>query len=570
MTTQQQKNIKNKVRNIIVAYHRVSSAEQANGGLSLNMQKEETDKWAKRRNYEIIHFEDAGKTGTNMKRAGLQSMLQYIKTNKTRCVLVWKLDRLSRNQEDFFGKIKPTILKYGSTIASITENFEDIRKVKKVLLGVYLGQAEDEVDNTKERTQSVMKNRSAKGYKLGKAPLGYKNERDIHNHGIIVPDPSKAHYIKRAFELYATGQFSYKRVGEELFKQGLSDKHNKPYPPRMFERILHNPVYVGKVTWGNEIFEGLHKPLVTKELFHRVQMMFKETRKAKSNNEQFVYTNYIKCKQCGYAMIAYLKHGAHNSGNYIYYHCSNYSGAHSKQKNIRQELIDEAMQEILESFDISDNELKTIKKEILSAVKELQSYEYKSLQELTKQYNKITNIISNSIKQKISGELNLDETTFNELQRKWLAEKDELAIKISELSSNTKETLTRMNILADFANRMPELYLKAKPQEKRLIVATITDSIEYDQDKMTLYVKLKPIFEYLRQLKCQKKQKFFANKKTLDRTLKTRLNNAKKTYKNLPEGITLIKEYRTLETLTNTKKEPHIETQFDITGGNGN
>lgn len=59
-------------------------------------------------------------------------------------------------------------------------------------------------------------------------------------------------------------------------------------------------------------------------------------------------------------------------------------------------------------------------------------------------------------------------------------------------------------------------------------------------------------------------------KKTLDRTLKTRLNNAKKTYKNLPKEISLIKEYRTLETLTNTKKEPHVETQFDITGGKGN
>ncbi len=62
---------------------------------------------------------------------------------------MWKLDRLSRCLDDFFAEILKPIKKYGCTIASIMENFDDIKEVKKVIIGVYIGQAEDELDNIK-------------------------------------------------------------------------------------------------------------------------------------------------------------------------------------------------------------------------------------------------------------------------------------------------------------------------------------------------------------------------------------------------------------------------------------
>lgn len=81
-----------------------------------------------------------------------------------------------------------------------------------------------------------------------------------------------------------------------------------------------------------------------------------------------------------------------------------------------------------------------------------------------------------------------------------------------------------MNILADFANRLPELYLKATVEEKRLMLATIIDKIVFNEDTNTLSVKLKPVFEHLRQIKLQKKQEFSANVQTLTGTLEKRSN----------------------------------------------
>lgn len=358
--------------------------------------------------------------------------------------------------------------------------------------------------------------------------------------------------------------FSLERTGKELAKYGFVNKYGKPYPKKRIEDILKNLVYVGKVTHGDDIFDGIHEPIISSELFYRVQLMFNSTRKTRTHNEQFVYSNYIQCAKCNCHMIGILKHGAHNSGDYVYYHCSNYKKAHKKEKNIRQDLIDEAMQEVIESFDIPDSNLKNMKKQILDAVGDIQAYEHKSIDELNNQYKKITDIISNGVKQKISGKLEIDDSTFNELYRKWQREKDEISHKISNLSADSKDTMTRMNILTDFANRLPEIYLKATFEEKRLIITTITDSIIFDEESNKLSVKLKPIFEHLRQLKLQKKQAFSADIETLSGTLQTRSKSAKQALHNMPPEINHIKDYGTRKRLLNTKIEPNNKALFNV------
>lgn len=114
--------------------------------------------------------------------------------------------------------------------------------------------------------------------------------------------------------------------------------------------------------------------------------------------------------------------------------------------------------------------------------------------------------------------------------KKWQTEKCEIGNQISNLSETTKNTMTRINILADFANRVPELYLKASLDEKRMIL--ITESIVIDEEAQTIRVKLKPVFEHLRQLKIQDKRCFTAEIKNLNGTLKSRSDRAKQALNN--------------------------------------
>ncbi len=316
---------------------------------------------------------------------------------------------------------------------------------------------------------------------------------------------------------------------------------------------MKSQVYIGKVTHNGDIFDGVHEAIISDELFYRVQLLLDGSEIKRPKGIVYKYSNFIKCAKCGYSMVGITKHGANNSGTYVYYHCSNYSKAHEKEKNINEVLIDEAMQEVIESFDITEKEIKVIKKEIYNAIDDLKKYEHKSIDELRKQYDDIVDDIALYLTNKVE----VSEITRGEVLRKLEAKKEAIARNITNLSENSKDTTKRISLLIDFANRIPELYLKATLEEKRLILNTITESIIFDEDTNRLKVKLRPAFEYLRQIKSQKKQEFSADLETLTGTLETRSERAKQALENEQKILTKITPIGTLKKGLNTEIEPH-------------
>ena len=207
------------------------------------------------------------------------------------------------------------------------------------------------------------------------------------------------------------------------------------------------------------------------------------------------YSNFIKCAKCSYSMVGITKRGAYNSGTYVYYHCSNYSKVHRKEKNINENLIDGAMQEVIESFDITEKEIKVIKKEIFNAIDDLKKYEHKFINELRKQYDDVVDSITSRLIQKYNY---ISDITKGEILRKLEAKKESIASNIAYLAENSKDTTKRVSILIYFAKRIPEFCLKAIFDKKRLILNTITESITNDEDTNKLTIKLRPVFEHLR------------------------------------------------------------------------
>lgn len=111
------------------------------------------------------------------------------------------------------------------------------------------------------------------------APLGYLNVRDSvagRQVAHIVPDPERAPFITLAFELYATGEWTVKRLAAELAHRGLRgqgrrDRRIAPIGVSALANILSNKAYMGVVEWGGVEYPGLHEPLVDSATFHKVQ-----------------------------------------------------------------------------------------------------------------------------------------------------------------------------------------------------------------------------------------------------------------------------------------------------------
>lgn len=556
-----------KTKGIIVGYGRKSKEDRNVKNISIESQREMCMKYAESKGCDFVYFSDVNKTGDNINRPEFQKMLKFVHENKDKvqCIVTYRMDRPTRNIQDYYSVILPFLQKNDVTIACINEGFEDILKLEPMVLAVYLGMAAQELKNIKTRAKSTVEYRAKAGYALGKAPVGYINTRDKNKCGIIIPDPDKKHYIKQAFELYATGIFSLEGVGRELAKYGFVNSLGKPYSKSRMEDMLKNTIYMGKIEYEGELYDGKHEPLVSEELFYRVQLRFEDTGNRRPKGDVKTYTGFIKCAKCGCAYTGLVKMGAHNSGPYTYYRCSNHYKVHKKERNINEYIIDAAMQEVLDSFNISDKQLKRIKKSIFDAVTELQAHEYKSIEELEKQYKKLSAALANAIKQKLTGDLDIDDETYNELKKKWSDEKREIGIKIANLSESAKDTMTRMNVLADFANRVPELYLKAELDEKRMILTTITESIIIDDEAETITVRLRPAFEHLR----LEKQSYKADIKKLVGTQQMLIDRHSQACKNARPNVNDIVEYGTRKKLLNTIIEPHFDGSKKITVDGG-
>ena len=328
-----------------VLYIRVSTEEQRKFGFSIETQTQTCLEFAQREGFCVrrIFTEDEGLSAGNLNRPEAQKMLKYCndKNNKINAIIVWRLERLSRFNVDYHGTIRPILINRNIKLLSATEfNADTIEG--EYMRNIMMCNAEYELSLIRFRTKENMKTIAKGGRRPAKAPIGYLNyhekvdEKTIKKY--IIVDDKIAPFIKRAFELYSTGMYSFETLGDYLYLEGFKNpKTGEKYPARKFEWLLHNPFYIGKFTWGGELYEGNHTPIISKELFYRVQAMFENIDRTKKHDVQFAYTGLIKCADCDCYYTAQFKRGKNKRGHYVYYSCSNSKHFHKKLKKERKQ-----------------------------------------------------------------------------------------------------------------------------------------------------------------------------------------------------------------------------------------
>ncbi len=491
-----------------VIYSRVSTEEQVKHGFSIETQLNTCAEFAEREGYCIVQtFIEEGKSAKDLNREQVQKLIKFCDNpkNKINAIIVWRIDRLSRFNVDYHGTIRPMLLRHGITLLSATElNVNTIEG--DYMRNMMMCNAEYELSLIRFRTKENMKTIAEKGLMPCKAPIGYKNFHEKIDDKVIkksiIVDETTAPYIKRAFKLYSTGMYSYKTLGTTLAQEGfIHPKTGKKYPARKFEHILKNKFYIGKFDWNGQEYEGNHQPIISKELFYKVQDMFKNIDRVKKHNVQFAYTGLIKCAECDCYYTAEFKRGKSKKGHYIYYHCSNAKGIHTKLKNYREEYFNNTFANILDTICLGHKEVERLKILAKDYIKEFSEYEKNARNEITKQIEVLTNRIKKSYIAKLEGNLptGMSEEEVNALHKEWQEEKDRLLVKLGNTNVSTKFIYERMNLLLKFSEMLPELFLKATAEEKKLIITTMVKSIKFDGNN--LIVELKDTFKALQNIK---------------------------------------------------------------------
>ena len=325
-------------------YARKSTDDKDHQIRSLPDQLAELRELAKKEKIDVIDTFIEKQTAKVPGRPIFAEMLDRIEAGEASGILAWHPDRLARNSVDG-GRVI-----YLVDIGKITDLkfptfWFDATPQGKFMLSISFGQSKYYVDNLSENIKRGQKQKVKNGIWPQKAPLGYLNDKKIKT---IVVDPIKSILVKKTFEAYATGNFTFAQVHRKINDLGLKGTGNGVLSISNYQYLLKNPFYHGLIRYHGEFYEGKHEPIISKKLFDDVQEVM--TRKSKPKTAElkpYDYRGLFHCGECGCFITTETQKG-HN-----YLRCTKRKGP-CNQKYVREEVITSQMQIELKKYSLAD------------------------------------------------------------------------------------------------------------------------------------------------------------------------------------------------------------------------
>lgn len=462
-----------------VIYARVSSKEQERGGFSIPAQLDFLQDYARDHNYKVVEIFTEAETAKKAGRANFNKMIELIKKNKDiKIILAEKTDRIYRNFKDYvildeFPDLEVHLVKENMIISEHAPSHIKFMHGMKVLM------AKNYIDNLSEEVIKGISKKCKMGYYPAKAPIGYINTvvKGLH---IIEVDKSVAPYIKLAYELYISTNHSFKTLAQELTARGFRI-NNKPIRKCNIEKIFDNPIYYGDFIHNGVTYNGVHEPIVTKELWQAVQNKRKYMTTPKKIRHDFIFSGLIHCAHCNCLLVGEIK-----KQKYIYYHCTGNKGGNCKKNYLKQEIIETALEDILNKIYVTDEE----RKEIIEIIKDMNhargEFTQQSVEDIAKQINILNNRIERAYDDLTDGAITKD--FYNKKITKWQDELNQLEITLSALCKTNEQFYTNCDEILELAQNAREYYKAGTIQQKQNIVKLLCSNLIYDGENLHIYL----------------------------------------------------------------------------------
>lgn len=478
--------------NKVAIYIRVSTVNQAEEGYSIEEQKDKLISYCKIKEWNVYNiYTDGGFTGSNIDRPALAELITDAKKKLFDTVLVYKLDRLSRSQKDTLYLIEDVFLKNQIEFLSLLENFDTASPFGKAMIGLLSVFAQLEREQIKERMQLGKLGRAKSGKSMMWAITSYGY--DYHKEtGQVTVNHSQALVIRFIFERYLEGRSLTK----------LRDDLNELYPRkkdwtyRGVRFILQNPVYCGFNKYKGKVYQGNHEPIITKEVFDKVQKELKirqrtalERFNPRPFQAKYMLSGLIRCGYCGTPLRVTLgtirKDGTRN----IRYQCIN--RLPRKRKGVTTYNDNK-------KCDSPFYEKASIEKNILQAIRELQenSTHIENILSMCDQeesidresYQKEINTLTGKLERLndlyIDNRISLEE--LRKRSREFISQRERLAQELeNDQTQKHKERISDIEKILDRIN-----ILKMPYDEQAEIVRSLIERVTVTADDIHVYWKI--------------------------------------------------------------------------------
>ncbi len=309
-------------------YIRVSTNMQVDKD-SLPLQKNDLINYSKYAlnvdDYEV--FEDAGYSAKNTDRPRYQQMMARIRTGEFSHLVVWKIDRISRNLIDF-ATMYEELKQLGVVFVSKNEQFDTSSAMGEAMLKIILVFAELERKMTSERVTAVMLSRANNGqWNGGHIPFGYDYDKKTKT---ISVNESEAETVKLIYDLYEKMR-SQLKVSFYLNENGIKTKAGNVWSPVSVNKILSSPFYVGGYLYNQHdtsksrshsqsnrkdesewiLIKNHHEAIISEEQYAKACEIRKSQRRGNGDGPRYytrvnthIFAGLLECGACGSQMVS--------------------------------------------------------------------------------------------------------------------------------------------------------------------------------------------------------------------------------------------------------------------------
>lgn len=323
----------------VAIYIRVSTLNQVDKD-SLPMQRKDLIAYAQYilNTDDYVIFEDAGYSGKNTERPSYQDMMAKIKTGAFTHLLVWKIDRISRNLLDFSAMYKE-LKDLGVTFISKNEQFDTSTAMGEAMLKIILVFAELERNITAERVTATMISRASSGlWNGGRIPYGYDYNYDTHEFSINEHEAAGVRLIHDRYDKL----HSLVRLSKEMNESEYLPKSSTNWNPTTLHKILTSQFYTGDYVYNRRkdgdstkekdpsewvLAENHHPAIISHEQKDRIVATLSDNntasllKKPRATKNVHIFQSVLYCDRCNKFMNS-SSSNSNRSWRYSKYSCS--------------------------------------------------------------------------------------------------------------------------------------------------------------------------------------------------------------------------------------------------------
>lgn len=457
-----------------VIYPRYSSDSQREE--SIEGQIRECKEYAEKNGMTVLTtYIDRALSAKTDNRPEFQRMIRDSANGLFDVVLVWKLDRFSRDRYDS-AHYKRILKKNGVKVISVKESIaEDSTGI--LLESLLEGYAEYYSAELSEKVQRGHKENALKGKcNGGNIPYGYIVNKEQY----LEINPAEAPIVQEIFTRYAEGE-SCRSIIASLNKHNIKSNRNKPFAPTIFTAMLRNRKYVGEYRYGDVFIPDGIPAIIDKELFQMVQDRVAKNKHAPARSkttadEEYILTTKLFCGDCGRLMAGESGRGRNGIVHY-YYKCGNAKrGLGCKKKAVKKLWIEDIVVDRTIKLLFDDNMLAYLAEQAIA----LQKRENTTLPQLKQQLSKLEQGIENIVNAIQQGIITKStKQRLDELEE--AKSKVELCLAQAELE---QPTFSKEQLLC-WLYRFRKLDI-SKPEHRRQLVDYFVNSVYVFDDRLVL------------------------------------------------------------------------------------